>query len=114
MLEAYRQAAPEILAETDPIHPAGVLPLDDEDWRTGVAGTRGLGSVDVRDYERSETYSAGDYAALLQTHSTVRALDAETRGALLDAVGRAIESHGNRLTLPILTRLCVARRETSA
>lgn len=113
MLDAYRQAAPEILAETDPIHPAGVLPPDDEDWRAGVAAAWGLGSVAVRVYERSETYSAADYAALLETHSTVRVLETERRAALVGAVVRAIESHGGQLRLPILTRLCLARRDIS-
>ena len=81
--------------------------------RTGGAGsppTSGLGEVDVRDYEWSLTYSAADYAALLETHSTVRALDAARRSALVGAVARAIESHGDELTLPLLTRLCLARR----
>ncbi len=110
VLDAYRQAAPEILAETDPIHPAGVPPADDEDWRRGIAGASGLGGVDVRDYESTLTYSAGDYAAMLETHSTVRALDAERRDALVGAVARAIESHGNELTLPMVTRVCLARR----
>jgi hypothetical protein len=110
VLDAYQRAAPELLAETDPIHPAGSLPSDEEDWRRGIAATSGLEAAELRDYEWSETYSADDYAALLETHSTVRALDPERRGALIGAVARAIESHGNVLRLPFLTRLCLARR----
>jgi SAM-dependent methyltransferase len=110
VLEAYRRAAPEMLAETDPIHPGGPLPPDREDWRRGVAATAGLGAVAVCDYEWSLTYSAADYAALLETHSTVRALDPGRRSGLVGRVARAIESKGGRLTLPILTRLCLARR----
>ena len=43
--------------QTDPIHPAGMLPPDDEDWRRGVEETDGLDAAEVRDYQRSETYS---------------------------------------------------------
>jgi SAM-dependent methyltransferase len=39
VLDAYRRAAPDLLAETDPIHPAGVLPRGAEAWRDGVAAT---------------------------------------------------------------------------
>lgn len=113
VLEAYRQAAPEILAETDPIHPGSSVPADDEDWRRAISATGGLGAGEVRNYEWSMTYSAGDYAALLDTHSTIRVLRSERRAALLGAVARAIESHGGQLTLPFLTRLCLARRDTS-
>jgi SAM-dependent methyltransferase len=111
VLAAYREAAPEILAEADPIHPGGTaLPTDSADWARGVDAADGLGEVSVRDYEWSLVYSAADYAALLETHSTVRALDPERRSALVGAVARAIEGHGGELTLPIVTRLCTARR----
>ena len=110
VLDAYQRAAPELLAETDPIHPASSLPPDAEEWRRGVAASNRLGAAEVRDYEWSETYSAGDYAALLETHSTVRVLDPRLRLALVHAVALAIESHGNSLMLPFVTRLCLARR----
>jgi SAM-dependent methyltransferase len=110
VLDAYQRAAPEILAETDPIHPGGSLPTDDEQWRSGIAAADGFGDVDVRDYEWRQTYSAGDYAGLLETHSTVRAMDSDRRDALVGAVARAIESHGGVLRLPLVTRMCLARR----
>jgi hypothetical protein len=110
VLDAYQRATPELLGETDPIHPASSLPSDAEEWRGGVAASAALGAAEVRDYEWSQTYSAGDYAALLETHSTVRVLDRRRRAALVDAVAHAIESHGNSLTLPLVTRLCLARR----
>ena len=110
VLDAYQRVAPELLAATDPIHPAGVLPSDADDWRRAVAGTSGLGDAEVRDYEWSQTYSGGDYAALLETHSTIRVLDPNQRDALLAAVADAIERHGNELVLPLVTRVCLARR----
>ena len=113
VLAAYRQAAPEILAETDPIHPGSSVPADDEDWKRAVAATEGLGAAAVRDYEWTAAYSGEDYAALLATHSTIRVLAPERRAALLSAVAGAIVSRGDQLTLPILTRLCLARRDGS-
>ena len=110
ILDAYKRAAPEILAETDPIHPGSVLPADNEEWRRAVAATGGLSAADVRDYEWTQTYSGADYAALLDTHSTIRVLDSERRSALLDAVANAIEENGDELILPFLTRLCLASR----
>jgi SAM-dependent methyltransferase len=110
VLDAYQRAAPEILAETDPIHPGSVLPAGDEDWRRKVAATSGLSAADVRDYEWARSYSGAGYAALLDTHSTIRVLDARRRRALLEAVAGAIEEHGDVLTLPFLTRLCLASR----
>lgn len=109
VLDAYQRAAPELLDATDPIHPASSPPSDAAEWRAGVAGSDGLGEVEVRDYEWSETYTAADYAALLQTHSTVRVLDPARRSRLVGAVAHAIESQGDRLELPIVTRLCLAR-----
>jgi SAM-dependent methyltransferase len=112
VLAAYRQAAPDILAETDAIHPGRTtLPTDAEEFRTGVAGARALGAVELRDYEWSQTYSGAGYAALLETHSTIRVLDPDRRSALVGAVARAIEEHGDVLALPLLTRVCLARRE---
>ncbi len=113
VIDAYQRTVPEILEESDPVHPTNSPPSDGQDWRRGIAATSGLGAPDVRDYEWTQTYSAGDYAALLETHSTVRVLDPNRRSALVDAVARAIESHGNKLRLPFLTRLCLARRTES-
>ncbi|HET6867991.1 MAG TPA: class I SAM-dependent methyltransferase [Solirubrobacteraceae bacterium] len=110
VLDAYQRAAPEILAETDPIHPGSELPPDDGEWRREVAATSGLSAADVRDYEWTQTYSGAGYAALLDTHSTIRVLDPERRSALLSAVASAIEEHGDVLTLPFVTRLCLASR----
>ena len=110
VLDAYRRTAPELLDESDPIHPGTSLPSDGRDWRRGIVASSGLAAAELRDYEWTQTYSADDYAALLETHSTVRVLDADRRRALVDAVARAVESHGNELRLPFLTRLCLARR----
>jgi SAM-dependent methyltransferase len=110
VLDAYQRTVPEILAETDPIHPGSMLPADNEEWRREVAATSGLSAADVRDYEWTQTYSGAGYAALLDTHSTIRVLDPARRSELLGAVASAIEERGNVLTLPFITRLCLASR----
>jgi SAM-dependent methyltransferase len=113
LIDAYRWAAPEVLDETDPMHPANSPSGDEVEWREGVAASDGLGAAEVRDYAWSETYTGRDYASLLQTHSTVRVLDADRRRGLVDAVAQAIERHGNALELPLVTRLYLARRLAS-
>jgi SAM-dependent methyltransferase len=110
LIDAYRQAAPEVLDETDPMHPANSPPGDEGQWRSGVDAADGLGADEVRDYEWSQTYTGRDYASLLQTHSTVRVLDPERRRALAEGVASAIESHGDVLELPLVTRVYLARR----
>ena len=114
LIEAYRQAAPEVLDETDPMHPANSPSGDEVQWRSGVAAAEGLEAAEVRDYEWSRTYTGEDYAALLQTHSTVRVMDPARRSALVETVAQAIERHGNAFELPLVTRLYLARRLTAA
>jgi SAM-dependent methyltransferase len=110
LIDAYRRAAPEVLDETDPMHPANSPSGDEVEWRDGVGAIGRLEAADVRDYEWSETYTGRDYASLLQTHSTVRVLEPGRRRALAEAVAEAIESHGNVLELPLVTRVYLARR----
>jgi SAM-dependent methyltransferase len=109
LIDAYRRAAPEVLDESDPMHPANSPSGDETQWRSGVAAADGLGEDEVRDYEWSQTYTARDYAALLQTHSTVRVMDPERRGALVESVACAIERHGDAFELPLVTRVYLAR-----
>ncbi len=110
LIDAYRHAAPEVLDETDPMHPANSPSGDEVEWRAGVAATAGLGGADLREYHWSEAYSGSDYASLLQTHSTVRVLDPGRRRALAEAVAGAIERNWDRLDLPLVTRVYMARR----
>ncbi len=57
LIDAYREAAPEVLDETDPMHPANSPSGDEVQWRSGVAATDGLGAAEVRDYEWNQTYT---------------------------------------------------------
>ena len=47
---------------------------------------------------------------MLATTSDVRLMDAGRRELLLAAVAEAIGAHGEPLSLPMRTRLCLARR----
>jgi SAM-dependent methyltransferase len=109
LIDAYREAAPEVLEETDPMHPANSPSGDESEWRAGVEAADGLGAPDVREYEWSATYTGSDYASLLQTHSTVRVMEDGRRRALVEAVASAVEAHGNVLELPLVTRVYLAR-----
>jgi SAM-dependent methyltransferase len=109
LIDAYRRAAPEVLDESDPMHPANSPSGDEAQWRSGVAAAEGLGEAEVRSYEWSQTYTGRDYAALLQTHSTIRVMDPERRRALVEAVAGAIERHGDTFELPLVTRAYLTR-----
>jgi hypothetical protein len=91
------------------MHPANSPSGDEEEWRSGVAAADGLGADEFREYEWSQTYTARDYGALLQTHSTVRVMDPERRSALVEAVTGAIERHGGAFELPLVTLVYLAR-----
>jgi SAM-dependent methyltransferase len=108
LLDAYRRTAPELAAD-GPMHPANLCP-DETDWEADIASAEGLGDPEVRYYEWNQEHSAADFSGLLGTTSEVRQLDEARRAALFDAVAAVIKAHGEALTLPIRTRLCLARR----
>jgi SAM-dependent methyltransferase len=108
LLAAYLEAAPDL--DTDgPMHPANLAP-DAIDWEAEIGGIDGFGDPVVRGYEWECDYATADYLGLLGTLSEIRLLDEGTRSRLLEAVGATIDAHGGRLTLPLRTRLCMARR----
>lgn len=109
LLDAYRRAAPD-LEEDGPMHPANLCPDGEEDWEGEIAAAKGLGGAEIRYYEWEKNSSADDYVGLLATTSEIRLLDEERRMALLSAVSAVIEAQGDQLTLPMRTRLCLARR----
>jgi SAM-dependent methyltransferase len=109
LVRAYEEAGVEP-ASDDPNHPANPFPAHDAHWSDEIAAASGLTDPDIRHYDWTREYSAEGYVALLSTHSPVRMMDADGRDALLDAVGRAIDGQGGTLTVPLTTRLCLARR----
>jgi SAM-dependent methyltransferase len=108
LAEAYRMTVPD-LAPDGPMHPANRSPDADEDWPRDVAGAGGFDEATVRFYEWSVDYEADAYTGLLDTLSEIRLLEAPSRRALLTAVHTAIDDHGGTLTMPLVTRVCLAR-----
>lgn len=90
--------------------PANLCPDRDADWEGEIAAADDLGSPEICYYEWGQHYSAADYAGLLATLSEIRLLNETRRRALLAAVIAAIDVHRETLTLPMRTRLCLARR----
>jgi SAM-dependent methyltransferase len=110
LLVAYRQIVPELAADGHILHPANLSPDRDANWEGDIAAVRGLADAEIRYYEWDQDYSAADYVGLLATVSEIRLLDEPRRIGLFAAVTAAIDARGEPLTLPMRTRLCLARR----
>jgi hypothetical protein len=107
---AYQLTAPDFGADPGPMHPGSEIAPDRwEDWDAEIAAAAGLQDPDVRFYEWSADYSAQRYAELIATTHDHILLDDETRAALLSAVVNVIERRGGSLSLPLVTKLCLAR-----
>jgi len=109
LLAAYERAAPDLSSVT-PMHPANLCPDADQDWEAEIAGIEGLTGAEVRYYEWEQDYTTEEYIGLLETTSDIRLLDEGRRTELFAAVADAIDQQGRPLTLPMGTRLCLARR----
>jgi SAM-dependent methyltransferase len=109
ILQVYDELAPEL--DTDsPMHPANLDPDVDAEWEREIAAIDGLSGSGIRYYEWNQNYSAAEYVGLLATLSYIRLMCDARRVALLTAVADVIDAHGQPLTLPMRTRLCLARR----
>jgi SAM-dependent methyltransferase len=106
--DVYSATVPH-LAPDGPLHPANERPDGDEDWVGDIAATREFDQGEVHYYAWRVDYSAAAYVRLLGTLSEIRLLAQPQRDALIQAVGAVIEEHGGTLTMPMRTRLCVAR-----
>jgi SAM-dependent methyltransferase len=110
LLAAYRRAAPELAADGHMLHPANLRPDGNADWEGDIGAVDGLTDAEIRYCDWEQDYAAGDYVGLLATLSEIRLMQEAHRTALLGAVAAAIDAHGEPLTLPMRTRLCLARR----
>jgi SAM-dependent methyltransferase len=104
----YREVVPD-LAPGGPLHPANEAPIDREDWDAEIAVVSEFDRQQVRHYDWNIDYSADEFARLLATLSEIRLLDEPRRDALLAGVRHAIAEHGGTLTMPMRTKLCLAR-----
>ena len=106
---AYR-IAPVTLAPDFPMHPDSEPTRLAGDWHAEVTAATGFGAVEIREFPRTERYTAQDYVALLQTHQDHILLNEDDRAALMEEIRRTIESGGGSLELPLTTYVCLARR----
>jgi SAM-dependent methyltransferase len=109
LARVYAQTVPDLVPD-GPLHPANTNPDGDEDWAAEIAAAAGFERPELKQYEFREAYAADEYARLLATLSEIRLLSEAQRDALLTGVQDAIEAHGGTLTMPMRTRLCLARR----
>lgn len=107
LADVYRAVVPDLVPE-GPLHPANERPGGEEEWEGEIAAD-GFDRGEARDYEWRLTYSAPEFARLLATLSEIRLLEQRQRDALLRGVEDAIARHGGSLTMPMRTRLCLAR-----
>jgi hypothetical protein len=76
-----------------------------------LARTGMFGPVETRVYSWSLDYTSERWVKLLRTHSDHIRLPAATSARLLDAIWRAIDTHGGVYTYEIETTLYFARRK---
>jgi SAM-dependent methyltransferase len=69
----------------------------------------GIEDVTVRTYDWIETYTADKFIKLVRTHSSLRALDDETRAALHAEIRQTINDFGGAVENPFRAALFLAR-----
>jgi SAM-dependent methyltransferase len=107
--DAYRACGSPLVADF-PMHPDSEPTDLAGDWRAQIHASEWFTRPRVRSYPWSQDYTSSEYASLLQTHQDHILLADAVRAELLAAVARAIDAAGGVLTLPLATRLCLARR----
>jgi SAM-dependent methyltransferase len=112
LADAYQRTAPDFGRDPGPMHPGSEIAPDRwEDWDAEIAAAAGLGDPQTRFYEWTADYTAQRYVELIATTHDHILLDDTTRDALLEAVGDVIGRHGGSLSLPLVTKLCLARAD---
>lgn len=109
MFEVYERAVPG-MAPDGPMHPAHNDPGAEESWTAEIEAAPGLGEAEVREYPWGARYTPEQYTGLLATTSDLRLLGEDERAAVLEGLRELIARHGGALELPMVTRLCLARR----
>lgn len=108
--DAYRAAAPRLVPDF-PMHPGSEPTRLAGDWRAEIESSRAFCAPRVSVHAWSQPYTSAGYVELLQTHQDHILLPADDRDRLLAAVATVIEQPGGgMLTMPFVTRVCVATR----
>ena len=112
---AYERTAPEFGSNPGPMHPGSEIAPDRwEDWDAEIAAAVGLEDPRTSFYEWNAEYTAQRYVELIATTHDHILLDDTARDALMQAVGDVIERHGGSLSLPLVTKLCIARADSTS
>jgi SAM-dependent methyltransferase len=102
----YDRVVPDMRAENS-WHPSAEP--DEDRWIAEISETSGFNDPEVKLFHWSRDFTAEGYVDLLATYSRIHLLDHGLRAELLAEIRDAIERHGGTLTMPIVTRLCLAR-----
>jgi trans-aconitate methyltransferase len=107
---AYARGAPRLAADF-PMHPRSEPTRLAGDWGAEIEGSGRFADPEVTVHVWSQPYSSAQYVQLLQTHQDHILLSAAVRGRLLAEIAAVIEdAAGGVLVLPLVTRVCLARR----
>jgi SAM-dependent methyltransferase len=112
LVAAYEGTVPDFGRDPGPMHPGSEIAPDRwEDWEAEIEASAGLEDPRTRLYEWNADYTAQRYVEFAATsHDHILLADA-TRDALMQAVSDVIERHGGTLSLPLVTKLCLARAD---
>ena len=108
LCEVYERAVPD-LPPVGPMHPANTSTSEREDWEGDIAAAVGFDDAEVRSYERSIDYSGNEYARMLATLSEIRLLAPRSATRCWPVSSTRSIEHGGTLTMPMRTKLCLAR-----
>jgi hypothetical protein len=107
--DTYRTAAPQ-LAPDFPMHPDSRPTRLAGDWARETSAAGRFRDAHIQTFAWAREYASGGYAMLLSTHQDHILLSADRRARLLTAITETIDAHGGVITLPLATRVCLARR----
>jgi SAM-dependent methyltransferase len=107
--ETYRMAAAH-LAPDFPMHPDSRPTRLAGDWPRETAAGGRFCDPQIQTFAWTREYDSTDYTMLLGTHQDHILLSADRRSRLLAAITETIDAHGGMITLPLVTRVCLARR----
>jgi trans-aconitate methyltransferase len=108
--DAYRREAPR-LAPDFPMHPASEPTRLAGDWAAEIDAAPGFAQPRVTVHAWSQPYPSVAYVELLATHQDHILMSTDDRRSLLAAITAAIDDEGGgALTMPFVTRVCLAAR----
>jgi SAM-dependent methyltransferase len=108
--DAYRQSAPRLAADF-PMHPSSEPTRLAGDWPAEIEASKRFVEPRLTRHAWSQPYKSAEYVELLQTHQDHILMADADRRSLLAAIVAAIEEEGDgTLTMPFVTRVCLARR----